>query len=133
MQASAAALWINTVFAGFDQSIITAVHNLYLWAGDFFTPFFEFISFLGHDGIILVLLSIALMLFKKTRRFGTAMLFGVAIGAIFTNCILKVLIARPRLMRTRTAFSISSGCWSGRTSRVTRVSPPGTPQPPLRR
>lgn len=96
MQASAAALWINTVFAGFDQSITTAVHNLYLWAGDFFTPFFEFISFLGHDGIILVLLSIALMLFKKTRRFGTAMLFGVAIGAIFTNCILKVLIARPR-------------------------------------
>ena len=59
MQASAAALWINTVFAGFDQSITTAVHNLYLWAGDFFTPFFEFISFLGHDGIILVLLSIA--------------------------------------------------------------------------
>ena len=57
MQASAAALWINTVFAGFDQSITTAVHNLYLWAGDFFTPFFEFISFLGHDGIILVLLS----------------------------------------------------------------------------
>ena len=96
MKASAAALWINTVFAGFDQSITTAVRNLYLWAGDFFTPFFEFISFLGHDGIILVLLSIALMLFKKTRRFGTAMLFGVAIGAIFTNCILKVLIARPR-------------------------------------
>ena len=36
------------------------------------------------------------MLFKKPRRFGMAMLFGVAIGAIFTNCILKVLIARPR-------------------------------------
>ena len=42
------------------------------------------------------MLSIALMLFKKTRRFGTAMLFGVAIGALFTNCVLKVLIARPR-------------------------------------
>ena len=69
MQASAAALWINTVFAGFDQSITTAVHNLYLWAGDFFTPFFEFISFLGHDGIILVLLSIALMLFQKDPPF----------------------------------------------------------------
>ena len=98
MQASAAALWINTVFAGFDQSITTAVHNLYLWAGDFFTPFFEFISFLGHDGIILVLLSIALMLFKRTRRFGT-----------------------------------SSGCWSGRTLRATRASPPVTPPPPSQR
>ena len=80
MQASAAALWINTVFAGFDQSITTAVHNLYLWAGDFFTPFFEFISFLGHDGIILVLLSIALMLSGYSpETSGTIVVTGVSV------------------------------------------------------
>ena len=96
MQISAAALWLNSFFAGFDQSVTLAIHRLYEFAGDFFTPFFEFISFLGKDGIILVLLSLALMLFKKTRRFGTAMLFGVALGALITNCCLKILIARPR-------------------------------------
>lgn len=96
MQLTAAALWLNTFFAGFDQSVTTAVHRLYEVAGGFFTPFMEFISFLGKDGIILVILSILLMLFKKTRRFGTAMLLGVAIGALFTNLWLKVVIARPR-------------------------------------
>ena len=96
MELTAAALWLNTFFAGFDQSITLAVHKLYEAAGGILTPFMELISFLGKDGIILVLLSLMLMLFKKTRRFGTAMLFGVAIGELFTNCFLKIVVARPR-------------------------------------
>ena len=96
MQLTAAALWLNTFFAGFDQSITLAVHKLYEAAGGFMTPFMELISFLGKDGICLIILSLLLMLFKRTRRFGTAMLFGVAIGALFTNVFLKVAIARPR-------------------------------------
>ncbi|MGN0982406.1 MAG: phosphatase PAP2 family protein [Candidatus Limivicinus sp.] len=96
MELTAAALWLNTTFAAFDQSITLLVHQLYTMAGGFFTPFFEFISLLGKDGIFLVLLSLALMFYRPTRRFGTAMLFGVAIGALFTNVFLKVLIARPR-------------------------------------
>lgn len=96
MPVTAAAAWLNSAFAAFDLNITMAVHGLFEWAGWFFTPFFEFISFLGKDGIILVLLSLALMLFKRTRRFGTAMLLGVAIGAIFTNLFLKIVIARPR-------------------------------------
>ena len=96
MQITAAALWLNTSFAAFDQSITLLVHRLYTMAGGFFTPFFEFISLLGKGGIFLVLLSLALMLYRPTRRFGTAMLFGVAIGALFTNVFLKVAIARPR-------------------------------------
>lgn len=96
MEISAAAIWLNTVFAGFDEGITIAVHNLYFAAGWFFTPFFEFISFLGHDGIPLIILSLILMLFKKTRRFGIAMGISIALGALITNCVLKVLIARPR-------------------------------------
>ncbi len=96
MPVTAAAAWLNTVFAAFDLNITMAVHGLFDWAGWFFTPFFEFISFLGKDGIILVLLALVLILFKKTRRFGTAMLLGVAIGAVFTNLFLKIVIARPR-------------------------------------
>lgn len=96
MELTAAALWLNTAFAAFDQSITLLVHQLYTMAGGFFTPFFEFISLLGKGGIFLVLLSLALMVYRPTRRFGTAMLFGVAIGALFTNVFLKVAIARPR-------------------------------------
>lgn len=96
MEITAAAQWINTTFASFDQSVTMLVHRLYDVAGTFCSPFFEFISLLGKDGIFLVLLSLALMLFRPTRRFGTAMLFGVAIGALFTNLFLKVVIARPR-------------------------------------
>ena len=96
MVMNAAAMWINSTFANFDLAITLFIHQLYDIAGDFFTPFFEFISFLGHDGIPLIIFSFILILFKKTRKFGTAMLLGLAIGAIITNCCLKILIARAR-------------------------------------
>ena len=96
MEITASAQWINATFAGFDQTVTSAVHGLYNAAGGFFTPFFEFISLLGKGGIFLILLSLCLMFCKPTRRFGTAMLLGVTIGAIITNLCLKVFIARPR-------------------------------------
>ncbi len=96
MTANAAAIWINTVFANFDTAITLFIHQLYGLAGGILTPFFEFISFLGHDGIPLIILAVILMCFKKTRRFGIAMGISLAIGALITNCVLKVVIARPR-------------------------------------
>ena len=96
MEITASALWINQTFAAFDTGITTAVHKLYDLAGGFFTPFFELVSLFGKAGIFLILLSLALLIYKPTRRFGTAMLLGVTIGAIFTNLCLKVYIARPR-------------------------------------
>lgn len=96
MEITASALWLNTVFAGFDQSITLAVHQLYNWGGGFFTPFFEFISFFGKGGLPLIIISLLLTLFKPTRRYGTAMCLSLAVGALITNCCLKVLIARPR-------------------------------------
>ncbi len=96
MPLTPAAQWLNTAFAGFDQSVTAAVHKLYEIGGPFFTPFMKLISLLGKGGIFLILLSLALIVFKPTRRFGTAMLLGVSIGAIFTNLFIKVVIARPR-------------------------------------
>lgn len=96
MEINAAAMWINSAFADIDLAVTWAIHGLYDLAGGFFTPFFEFISFLGWNGFLLILLSAALILVKKTRRFGTAMLIGLALGAFLTNCVLKIAIARPR-------------------------------------
>ena len=96
VQLTAAALWLNTFFAGFDESIAVLVHKLYEIAGPIMTPLMEFISFLGDDGICLIIIAVFLMIPKKTRKYGTAMLLGLAIGALFTNLWLKVVIARPR-------------------------------------
>ena len=96
MQLTALALWLNTACAGFDEAVATAIHQLYVAAGWFFTPFLSFISLLGKGGIFLILLSIALMLFRKTRRYGTTMLLALAIGALVTNVCFKPLVARPR-------------------------------------
>ena len=96
MDMNAVAIWINNTFAAFDQAMAVQVHKLYEIGGGFFTPFFEIISELGHGGIPLIIISLILMLFSRTRRYGTAMLFGLAIGALITNCCLKILIARAR-------------------------------------
>ncbi len=96
MEINAPALWLNDFFAEFDEAITLAVHQLHTLAGGFFTPFFEGVSVLGKGGIFLILLSVLLMLYRPTRRFGTAMLLGLTIGYLITNLFLKVAIARPR-------------------------------------
>ena len=96
MELTSAAYWLNTSLASFDEGITAGVHKLYDAAGGIMTPFMNFISLLGKGGIFLVLLSLTLLFFRKTRRFGTAMAFGIAIGAILVNLFLKVVIARPR-------------------------------------
>ena len=89
MELTATALWLNTAFAGFDQGVTAVVHKLYEAAGGFFTPIMEVISLMGKGGIFLIILSLILAFLKKTRRFGTAMCLGLAIGAIFVNLFLK--------------------------------------------
>ena len=96
IQLSAAAMWLNSVFASFDESVAILVHKLFQLAGPVMSPIMEFISFLGNDGICLIIIAVMLMIPKKTRKYGTAMLLGLAIGALFTNLWLKVVIARPR-------------------------------------
>ena len=96
MEMTAAAAWLNTTFANFDQSITTAVHRLYEVCGSWMTPVMELISLLGKGGIALIVLSLVLLVIRKTRRFGTAMILGLAIGAVVVNLWLKVVIARPR-------------------------------------
>ena len=54
MQLTALALWLNTAFAGFDEAVATAIHQLYVAAGWFFTPFLSFVSLLGKGGIFLI-------------------------------------------------------------------------------
>ena len=96
MELTAAAAWLNTTFDGFDKGITVAIHKIYEACGSLATPVMEVISLLGAGGIALIILSLILLVIRKTRRFGTAMILGLAIGAIVVNLWLKVVIARPR-------------------------------------
>ncbi len=96
MELTAAALWLNTFFAAFDERFAVLVHKLYELAGPVMTPLMELISLLGKGGVFLILLSVVLMIPQKTRRIGTAMLLGLGLGVLFTNLFLKIVIARPR-------------------------------------
>ncbi len=97
MEISAAAQWINQTFAGFDYAIMEFFHNLNVGKfSDFFDFFMGYFTKLGDDGIFLIILSLILIVFKKTRKVGTAMLGAIIIGALFTNISIKPIIARPR-------------------------------------
>lgn len=96
MTMTAGAYWLNTTFAGFDQSVTAAIHKIYEACGDWMTTVMELISLLGAGGIALIILSLVLLFLRPTRRFGTAMAIGLALGAIVVNLWLKVVIARPR-------------------------------------
>ena len=96
MTMTAGAAWLNSFFAGFDEGVVNLIHKLHDCAGDWTQPFGEFISLLGKGGIALIILSLVLLICRPTRRYGTAMCLGLAIGAIAVNLWLKVVIARPR-------------------------------------
>ncbi len=78
-----------------------------------------FITSLGDGGILFILLSCVLMLFKKTRRIGFFALLSLALGALCTNVALKQIISRPRpnitiealmpLLPSHDPFSMPSG------------------------
>lgn len=94
---NAVAVWFDNVFGTFDFSILNFYNNLHESAfGKVLDIFFLIYTHLGDDGILFILLSLIMMLFKKTRKIGFGMLGGVIIGALITNVTLKPFIERPR-------------------------------------
>ena len=96
MDLTAVAEWLNTTFNGFDHAILNVLHELALLTNGNLNWLFKFISLFAEKGLFLILLSIFLMLFKKTRKFGICMFGAIGAGAILTNFILKDMVARPR-------------------------------------
>ena len=61
--------------------------------GDFFFPL---VTHLSDAGVIWIALGLSLLIPKKTRRCGLAVLISLAITFIVGNVVMKNLIARPR-------------------------------------
>ena len=51
MSLTADALWLNTVFAGYDMAILSFLHKVAESAGAVLTPLFMLITLLGEKGI----------------------------------------------------------------------------------
>lgn len=61
--------------------------------GDFFFPL---VTHLGDAGIVWIALGLSLLIPKKTRRCGLAVLIALAVTFVVGNVVMKNLIARPR-------------------------------------
>ena len=77
-----------SVFTFFDEQIQSAFMNIVA----------EFITFFGGSEFVTPMAVIGALLipFKKTRKFGMAVLFAVLVGTLLTNLVMKPLFARPR-------------------------------------
>ena len=96
MVESGFAKWLDLTFAGFDGSLLEFYHALAESGSAVLTPIMRFVSFTGDKGILLLLISLALCLFTKTRKSGVCMFGAICCGALMTNVILKEMIARIR-------------------------------------
>ena len=83
-------------FDSFDMSVFTffgeRIHS------EFMNIVAEFITFFGGSEFVIpmAVLGAILIAFKKTRKFGMAVLFAVLVGTLLTNLVMKPLFDRPR-------------------------------------
>lgn len=63
---------------------------------DWMTPFWKLITSLGNGGWFWIGLSILLLIPKKTRKAGIAALLAMVLNLLFTNVVLKNMVARTR-------------------------------------
>lgn len=87
------AQWLNTTFAGLDGAVFGFMNSIKC---GFLTWISEIFDVLGSAGIAFILAGLVLCAFSKTRKIGAHVLFSIVIGALFTNVIIKPLVARPR-------------------------------------
>ena len=77
----------------FDKAIL-------LWIQSLRTPllnkFMVFYTQLGDHGLLFITMALLLIAIPATRRTGCASAFGLAIGALVTNLLLKPFFMRPR-------------------------------------
>ena len=78
----------------FDSSILLWIQDSV--RGGFLTPVMTVITHLGDKGIFWILLTLALLIVRKTRPLGVLCAVSMVIGLIVTNLIIKNWVARIR-------------------------------------
>ena len=63
---------------------------------EFLDPIMKFITSLGDEGIVPIVLCILFMIFKKTRKVGITAGTSLALEAILVNVLIKKIVGRTR-------------------------------------
>ena len=96
---------IDNAFSGIDYGVASFMNKIARsFLGNIATHLANAVSLVTEKGLVFFLVAIILMCFAKTRKAGVLMFGAVAIGAIFTNFILKDLIMRTRPYETNTLY-----------------------------
>ena len=91
--------WLDKTFYGFDvwvYKIFGAMQNGVLtWVAKAFTA-------LGDENFVIpvAVLGLVLCFFKKTRKYGFALVFAIMIGTLLTNIVVKPMVLRIRPYNT---------------------------------
>ena len=96
MELTQYAAWLNDVFSLFDTFFLGLHHELAVSYADTLTPIANALGAAGHMGIMFGVLGVFLLIFRKTRMAGAAILLAVAIGGTISEFVLEDLVARPR-------------------------------------
>ncbi len=80
-------------FLHFDLSVFEWVQTIH---GGFLDKLMVFITTLGENGIIFILIGLALICTKKYRKAGVAIIAALLVMEVGNNIILKPIFARPR-------------------------------------
>ncbi len=80
----------------FDHTIAKWANDVFQSTNEILSPLLKLITNLGNMGFIFIMISLIMIFFKKTRKIGVIVLFSITIGFVFTNLILKNVVARPR-------------------------------------
>lgn len=127
-----------SAFLAFDKAVFEWVGQIFDYGiSSVISPIMTFITHLGDDGIIWILLAILLMIFKKTRKVGFAMAGALICMMVCNNLILKNLFARtrpfnleewqgwfvfPELVKRPSSFSFPSGHTSSAFAAATALA-----------
>ncbi|MCF0228938.1 MAG: phosphatase PAP2 family protein [Parasporobacterium sp.] len=95
LASTAIADWLNTNFAGFDMAIFKFFGGIQSDIGTFIARLFTSMGATIYAVLFLVL-ALVLVLFKRTRKVGLALVFAIVIGTLITNIILKPMVMRIR-------------------------------------
>ncbi|MCH5321720.1 MAG: phosphatase PAP2 family protein [Eubacterium sp.] len=101
---------MNPILLTLGESIDKAFYGFDMWVFHFFgsmqntflTYVAKFFTALGDEAFVIpmAVLGVVLCLFKKTRKYGFALIFAIAIGTIVTNVVVKPMALRIRPYNT---------------------------------
>ncbi len=90
---------IDQTFAGFDLWVFSLFGSI---QNGFFTFVAKLFTNIGDENFVIpmAVLGVVLCFFKKTRKYGFALIFAIAIGTIVTNVVVKPMALRIRPYNT---------------------------------